>query len=194
MSSAPTSPGASVVLASYARRRDRRAGIEGLLASLAPAVQRADAPLRPIFEEVTRRLVRAEHLRLVEAPSGGSVGAAGVNARAVTVPIPGDPTAGGLVLEAVSGRSQSFDAWELQVLHAAGQLAALVLEIERARRGPRKPAMDSSALAPTTARSPDGAAPLIGSTAVMRMLRHRIERVAATDFIVLVEGGIERVE
>ena len=54
MSSAPTSPGASVVLAAHARQRDRRTGIEGLLASLAPAVQRADAALRPIFEEVTR--------------------------------------------------------------------------------------------------------------------------------------------
>ncbi len=188
MSSAPTSPGASVVLAAHARQRDRRTGIEGLLASLAPAVQRADAALRPIFEEVTRRLVRAEHLRLVEAPSGATFSPPGVNARAVTVPVPGDPKAGVLVLEAVSARTQSFDAWELQVLHAAGQVAALLLEIERARHGSRKPATESSALGPTTVRSPDGAAPLIGSTAVMRMLRHRIERVAATDFIVLVEG------
>jgi DNA-binding NtrC family response regulator len=79
--------------------------------------------------------------------------------------------------------------WRFQVLRAAGQMAGLLLEIERARHGPRKPATESSALGPATVRSPDGAAPLIGSTAVMRMLRHRIERVAATDFIVLVEGG-----
>jgi Nif-specific regulatory protein len=34
----------------------------------------------------------------------------------------------------------------------------------------------------------DGAAPLIGSTAVMQTLRSEIERVAATDFTVLLEG------
>jgi transcriptional regulator with PAS, ATPase and Fis domain len=35
---------------------------------------------------------------------------------------------------------------------------------------------------------PDGAAPLIGSSAVMRGVRDRIERVALTDFTVLIEG------
>src|SRR4029077_6651020 len=34
----------------------------------------------------------------------------------------------------------------------------------------------------------DGAAPLIGSTPVMQTLRSTIERVAATDFTVLLEG------
>ena len=34
----------------------------------------------------------------------------------------------------------------------------------------------------------DGAAPLIGSSGVMRAVRERIERVAATDFTVLIEG------
>jgi two-component system, NtrC family, response regulator HydG len=34
----------------------------------------------------------------------------------------------------------------------------------------------------------DGAAPLIGSSAVMRALRDRIERVAATDFVTLIDG------
>src|SRR5437763_3363637 len=34
----------------------------------------------------------------------------------------------------------------------------------------------------------DGAAPLIGSSAVMCMLRGRVERVALTDFTVLIEG------
>ena len=35
---------------------------------------------------------------------------------------------------------------------------------------------------------PDGAAPLIGSSSVMRGVRDRIERVALTDFTVLIEG------
>src|SRR5687768_16390661 len=34
----------------------------------------------------------------------------------------------------------------------------------------------------------DGAAPLIGSSAVMRAVRDRIERVAATDFVTLIDG------
>lgn len=34
----------------------------------------------------------------------------------------------------------------------------------------------------------DGAAPLIGSSAVMRVVRERVERVAATDFTVLIDG------
>ena len=34
----------------------------------------------------------------------------------------------------------------------------------------------------------DGAAPLIGSSVVMRTVRERVERVAATDFTVLIEG------
>jgi transcriptional regulator with PAS, ATPase and Fis domain len=34
----------------------------------------------------------------------------------------------------------------------------------------------------------DGAAPVIGSSAIMRAVRDRIERVAATDFTVLIEG------
>jgi len=34
----------------------------------------------------------------------------------------------------------------------------------------------------------DGAAPLIGSSAVMREVRERIERVAATDFVALIDG------
>jgi hypothetical protein len=35
----------------------------------------------------------------------------------------------------------------------------------------------------------DGAAPLIRSNLAIRMLRDRIERVAATDFTALIEGG-----
>ena len=34
----------------------------------------------------------------------------------------------------------------------------------------------------------DGAAPLIGSSSVMRAVRERIEQVALTDFTVLIEG------
>ena len=145
-----------------------------------------------MFEEVTRRLVCAEHLRLVDAPGGGPAGP-GADTRAVLVPVPSEPRST-VVLEAVSARGRSFDAWELQVLHAAGQVAALLLEIDRARHTPRAPVAAAPALpgsSPPAIMSPpcaEQAAPLIGSTPAMRVLRHRIERVAATDFTVLVEG------
>jgi DNA-binding NtrC family response regulator len=44
----------------------------------------------------------------------------------------------------------------------------------------------------TVAAPRDGAAPLVGSSAVMRDVRDRIERVAVTDFTVLIEGESDR--
>jgi transcriptional regulator with PAS, ATPase and Fis domain len=44
-------------------------------------------------------------------------------------------------------------------------------------------------VSPSTTHVRDGAAPLIGSSGSMRGLRERIERVAATDFTVLIEGA-----
>ena len=46
----------------------------------------------------------------------------------------------------------------------------------------------ASSPAPLTAADRDGAAPLIGSSDVMQALRERVERVAGTDFTVLIEG------
>lgn len=66
-----------------------------------------------------------------------------------------------------------------QILGAASHVASLLLEIERA----------SGRWPLSAARSgPDGAAPLIGSSLPIRGVRERIERVAGTDFTVLIEG------
>ncbi len=51
---------------------------------------------------------------------------------------------------------------------------------------PQSPDGMSLVFAPRMRR--DGAAPLIGSSAVMRAVRDRIERVAATDFVTLIDG------
>jgi transcriptional regulator with PAS, ATPase and Fis domain len=179
MSTVPTSPGIPLRYSSRPRQRDRRAGLDGLIASLAPALRRSGgALLRPMFEEAARRVVGAEYLRLVDHAGGAPP--AHAESRAVTVPVPAEPAAGAVVLEAVSARGRSFDPWELQLLHGAGHLAAWLLELERLRQ------TGSSTAA--GARITDGAAPLIGSSAVMRALRHKIERVAATDFTVLIDG------
>ena len=193
MTCAPTLPGSLCMPPAHTRQRDRRSGLDGLLASLTPALRRSGAQLRPIFEEVTRRLVSAEHLRLVDAPAGFVPIGAASGARAITVPVPADGPAGAMMLEAVSAPGRSFEPWELQVLHGAGLVAALLLEIERARQSLRAPGPTAgTAATPPKAgippRWPDGAAPLIGSTPAMRVLRHKIERVAATDFTLLIEG------
>jgi transcriptional regulator with PAS, ATPase and Fis domain len=73
--------------------------------------------------------------------------------------------------------------WDFQMLSTAAHLGALVLEIERSRTQLARAGL----LNPNRSRR-DGAAPLIGSTEVMHRLRAAIERVAATDFTVLLEG------
>jgi transcriptional regulator with PAS, ATPase and Fis domain len=62
-----------------------------------------------------------------------------------------------------------------QALAALAQLGGLVLEANRAR-------------ASLVARRDDAAAPLIGSSGRMQAVRERVERVALTDFAVLIEG------
>ena len=78
-------------------------------------------------------------------------------------------------LEAVFDGGKRMDSWTRQVLEAGAHVAALLLELERAygRRG---------------VKHRDGAAPLIGSSRAIQNVRERIERVAATDFTVLIEG------
>ena len=71
------------------------------------------------------------------------------------------------------------DGWTNQLLEVGAHIAALLLEVERAQGRSlfrAKPAGHD-------------AAPLIGSSRAIKTLRERIERVAATDFTVLVEGA-----
>jgi transcriptional regulator with PAS, ATPase and Fis domain len=72
-----------------------------------------------------------------------------------------------------------LDVWDRQALCDAARVLALVLE-------PRHEA--TGAMSNPDDRAADGAAPLIGSSACMQRLRGQIERVAATDFTLLIEG------
>ena len=136
-----------------------------------------DRDLRAVFEQEVQRLVGLRSVRLREIP-------ARYHARLVTstrtvesivLGVPSSDPRAQAILEA------SFDAGrppaqpQLDLLAEAAQLAGLVLEASRSRMT-------------TMVRSVDGAAPLIGSSAVMQMLRGRVERVARTDFTVLIEG------
>lgn len=126
---------------------------------------------RERFEETLRTLVGARSIVLRD-----DIGMP-VPAGAVTVPVPTAETRARI--DAVFERPAPLDAWATRLLDIASGVAALLLEIERAH---------ARAAGGRDARGGDGAAPLIGSSPVIRRVRERIERVAATDFTVLVEG------
>jgi transcriptional regulator with PAS, ATPase and Fis domain len=86
-----------------------------------------------------------------------------------------------MVLEATVDSELSLDAWDMQVLQAAAQLAALVVELDQFRTAPRR-------LFGVTRRPEPGTPPIIGSSPAMTTLRENIARVAATDFTVLIQG------
>jgi hypothetical protein len=119
-----------------------------------------------------RTLVRARSIALCDEPL------APVGPDVMCFDVPTTASVQRARLEAVFDSTRTLDGWTCQLLDTATHVAALILEIERCQ-GRR---------AGSRAR-PDGAAPLIGSSQAIRAVRERIERVAATDFTVLIEGG-----
>ncbi len=97
----------------------------------------------------------------------------------IAVPVPLCDSGKRVVLEA-SFDAQVVDDWSCQLLQAAASLATMVIEAERLARGHQGAAPQPG----------DGAAPLIGSSTAMEALRDRVERVATTDFTILIEGPI----
>lgn len=166
------------------RQRDRRRGFSELLATVSRGIgSRTDpALLRSAFEEALRKslAVRTVHLRDTSARWAAEASPTAIESIAFEVPGP-SPKARG-VLEATFDPRCRPGEWDFQMLGMAAHLGALILEVERTRTQ-----LARSELAPAKPRS-DGAAPLIGSTPAMAVLRARIERVAATDFTVLLEG------
>lgn len=130
--------------------------------------------VRERFEEDLRSLVRARSVTFrhdaddTERPN------------VVSFELPGSPIEGRSRLEAVFDPLHPADDRARQMLAAGAHVAGFLLEIERANgRWPLGCARSRT----------DGAAPLIGSSLEIRRLRDRIERVAATDFTTLIEGG-----
>ena len=131
--------------------------------------------VRERFEEDLRTLVRATSVNFRhDAPDAE-------RPNVISIDLPAAPLEGWPRLEAVFDPARPIDDRARQILAAGAQVAGLLLEIERANgRWPLGCARSRS----------DGAAPLIGSSLAIRLVRDRIERVAATDFTALIEGGI----
>ena len=156
-----------------------RTNVQQVIAALGHAIvcTTPERDLAGVFEREVERLLSMRAVRLREIP-------ARYQARLVTPTRTADSVVLGVptadprmqaVLEASCQPDRALDEWDFQMLTSIAQLGGLVLEAARARNAVRS-------------REDDGAAPLIGSTRVMQDLRSRIERVAETDFAVMIEG------
>jgi transcriptional regulator with PAS, ATPase and Fis domain len=129
-----------------------------------------------------RRLVAAQSLQIRDQDSRWSGQASALPAvESIVLDVPG--TERGAVLEATFGAGASIGDWDFQILGAAAHLSALVLEIERLRLEVVRGGLGQ---APKKCR--DEVLPLIGHAPAILALRKEIDRIAATDFTVLIEG------
>jgi len=165
------------------RRADRRAGVDVLLRRVASDLLSAPSR-RHLAVCLTQRLAQLTNVRSV----GLKEISASMSPRAiqpirardyVAFSVPVKEEGRQLMLEATFDATLAGpDDWICQLLETSASLAAILVETERLASTP----------APLTAAERDGAAPLIGSTDAMRVLRERVERVANTHFTVLIEG------
>ena len=140
-------------------------------------------PLSEALEGVLRRQLGAQWVR-IRAQLGGHLGPGckpEVEPGVVRIPVPMRGEGLGWVLEIglVLGQVLSEEHWRA----IRRGLGVWELAAEFDRKGGALPR-----LLHAHNRVRDGAAPLIGSSPAMCHLRERIERVAATDFTVLIEG------
>ena len=174
--------GPTLVTGRRCRRADRRAGVAALLRGVTGDVLNT-LDRRNFVMFLTERLASLARVRSVRVKEMSSAIASRsmqpVRARdcvAFSVPVREDGRQ--VMLEAAFDPRAGVDEWTCQLLEAAATLTGLLLEAERLATTP----------APLASAARDGAAPLIGSSEVMRLLRERVERVASTDFTVLIEG------
>lgn len=169
------------------RQRDRRRALGDIVATLARLIAARTDPalLRGALEESLRCTIPARTIHLRDAQSRWESLAAEGAIESVAFEVPGPSPRMRGVLEATFDPGCQLGDWDFQLLAAAASLGSLILENERLRGQVTRAEVAARQKA-------DGAAPLIGSTSAMRALRARIERVAATDFTVLLEGPKSR--
>jgi transcriptional regulator with PAS, ATPase and Fis domain len=153
--------------------------MQGLLVTLGSVIAQGapEQDLVAAFEREVQRLLRMRAVRLREIPVRYQVRLVTPTrtAESIVLGVPNADTRVQAVLEATCDSNRELDEHDYRVLGSVAQLAGLVLEASRSRTAVRS-------------RPSEDAAPLIGSTPAMKELRSRIERVALTDFTVLIEG------
>jgi len=172
----PAAAGVSeTMVRAWRRIADRRRGVASLVSALAAALPMTREPrvLRQRFEEELRDRVRARAIGLRDSTSSATAPPG-----ALTIDVVAGPFTLGAI-DIVSDEANALDEWDLQLLESARQLAAIVLLLERAQR---------AGFCTMPRQRPDGAAPIVGSSPGMRAVRERMERIALTDFTVLIEG------
>jgi hypothetical protein len=152
---------------------DRRRGPIALLAAVTSGLS-VGREIRASRERLERELGSLVRARSVVVREDGIAGGHGV-----CVEVPGHSLETRARLEVTFEPGRSPDGWANQLLEVGAHIAALLLEVERAQGRSLVRAKPAG----------DGAAPLIGSSRAIKTLRERIERVAATDFTVLIEGA-----
>jgi len=175
----------TAVTAVTPRHRERRRGLSQVLAAVVrAATSRSDGgEVRLAFQEALKDVMGMQTVTLRDTASRWPSDAAAPGTEAVAFEVPSASAAHRGILEATFVRHGRRGDWDFQLLGQAAQLGSMVLEMERSRAQPGRIA----STLPTRATR-DGAAPLIGATPTMAALRSRVERVAATDFTVLLEG------
>ena len=145
--------------------------------SAALAQTPADDNLQLVFEQQVQQLLsmRAVQLRELRARYHARLVTPTRTAESIILGVPTSDPNVQAVLEARFERGRKLDERDFELLTAAAQLGGLVLEATKTRTG-GQPRLFGSV------------SPLVGSSAVMAALKERVERVATTDFTVLVEG------
>ena len=168
----------------FRRQRDRRRGIGDVLARVGRALGTRGEPgqLRSAFEEALQQVLPVRVIALRDRSSRWQPVGAESRCESVAFEVPGAVASQRGVLEASFDPLNRLADWEFQMMGHAAQLAGLVLEAERARSGLR------GEMSPAASSRGGDAPSFIGSSVAMADLRRRIERVAATDFTVLIEG------
>jgi transcriptional regulator with PAS, ATPase and Fis domain len=151
---------------------ERRHGLHGLVRALATHLVNGEPHVRleGVLEAGLARALGVSWIRAVRT-AGSDARSAVAGRRPAEAAAPGQDVRFELALQ-----NRELDPWDRQLLDTAAHLLTLALAADRQWSPSQRP------------RAPTGAAPLIGSSALMRGLRDRIERVAVTDFTVLIQG------
>ena len=159
------------------RRRERRQRFSVFLAALASQRTGASRLAGPDdnLDAALRALVPIRSARLTTRPVDAIPEPDGRAPGMLRFPV-STPARPGLHLEVDLDPSCGLDGWDRQSLRDAARVFGLMFE-------PRR-----ETAAGSNGRTAERASPLIGSSAGMQHLRGQIERVAATDFTVLIQG------